>query len=75
MQYGRGNEGQGRKAAQRQRTKKWARWVAANPEAAAEMAEGTGWRLQDIPREWAHALHDVLLCSQCSHPAVMRTSR
>ncbi len=51
MQYGRGNKGQGRKAAQRQRIKKWARWVQRNPEAAAEMAEGTGWRLQDIPRE------------------------
>ena len=51
MQYGAGKEGQGREDAQRERIDKWARWVAEHPEAAAEMAEGTGWRPQDIPRE------------------------
>ena len=51
MQYGAGNEGQGREDAQRERIEKWARWVEEHPEAAAEMAAGTGWRPQDIPRE------------------------
>ena len=35
MQYGHGNEGQGREEAQRERVEKWARWVAEHPKAAA----------------------------------------
>ena len=51
MLYGaNGNVRQGRMPIIQQRAELWARWVVANPDKAAAMAETNGCRPQDLPR-------------------------
>lgn len=47
------NVRKGRAAEIQRRTELWARWVEANPNEAAEMAEQNGVGTQDLPRRCA----------------------
>ncbi len=53
MQYGEGNERRAREDAVRERTKMWTRWLAEEPDAAADLLLNLkhDWHPADIPRE------------------------